>query len=102
MRRKERQKKDTKFGNFVCTKQKQTKPNSTISESVCLTFTTVNPTKSTPIMIKIGDNTSQDVYKHPKFKLLKNSQYSNEFASTSKYDFLHNTITVYRLCVYQQ
>ena len=57
---------------FLCTKQEATEPNNTGSESVCSTFTTVNPTKTTPILMKIGDNTTQNVYKHPKFKLLNN------------------------------
>ena len=72
---KEKERKDTRFGILVCTKtecnRNKTECKQHNSESVCSTFATVNPTKSTPILMKIGDNTTQDVYKHPKLKSLK-------------------------------
>ena len=38
-------------------------------------FAIENPTKTTPSMMKLGDNTPHDVYKHPKLKLLKNVEW---------------------------
>ena len=73
MSEKERKKKTRSLRFFLCAQNRiQQSLTAQFSDSVCPTFTTVNPTKSTPIMMKIGDNTIQDVYKHPKLKLLKN------------------------------
>ena len=59
------------FFFFVHKTERKTEPNSPKFRNQYEMFAMENPTKPTPSMMKLGDNTPQDVYKHPKLEILK-------------------------------
>ena len=56
---------------FVHKTEEKTEPTQPKFRNLYEMFATENPTKPTPSMMKFGDNTPQDVYKHPKLEILK-------------------------------
>ena len=56
---------------FLWTKQKANRTKQPKFRNLYEIFATKNPTKPTPSMMKLGDNTPQDVYKHTKLEILK-------------------------------
>ena len=67
-----KEKKTRGFGNFLCAQNRTQQKQTLQIQNLCSTFTTVNPIKPTPMMMKVGDNTAKDVYKHSELKLRKN------------------------------
>ena len=71
VRVKKKEKQRNEVWNFLCTKQKENRTKHPKFRNLCEMFATENPNKQNPSMMKLGDNTPQDVYKHPKLEILK-------------------------------